>query len=829
MKLKILALLLVISLLIVPAQATIQNPISSADSTKAYTKYLETFYRSVTQTYLSRTLWSGYQTFPIYDETGGDYFNYWIDDHGKILLAANTLGDQSLRNRASTFLMQSYYPEGPFFPGRMVNSSVYRDVAPGPITNVDYYATNRLVAVINASAVEGSKVYERAVTIGSVWDNKTATKVAPLDIKSPFVVDIAPVELWFGNDSTHLRRVGFGGTHPSTQTLELIETIGPFGLLAERSNLTVRRTINVVDPLAQITGVQLITDTIITKWRPYATIQMKVVNGWTNPIIVQNVTLGLCSNDHYSPYIPYFWWLKKADGSVTGPTLLYRGVNATLWNGLGSRPVSNLFTGFQTPEFAVKGYKVTILSPALSKIFYTLDYGHSIQYTFNRTETVPATGSGSVEQILLNPMEKTPWGYADKALALNDLNIPDGWTLSMPGSWGPTLYALAEYAVLTGNSEVLDRAEDFWNFYYDDVSQRLAPTWIPENPKHRPVVYYRSLYPHALTGLILDPSNSTYLLWAQNVTQKAIFEEQDLNPGSANYGGLPLGLEEDGWAYALLMKLYQITGQRNYQTVAYQIRNAITANLGWTTDATWPPQPASATAHLPSVITLNPDGSASSVYSNHPQNIFRSSEMTYGFILGSTFEGTDSPLMYDSPLLLGTVTNLWKMTVDQGSGKLSVNVRYPDDVTGQSNSETQPLGMLALAIWKQAMYNRTVGVYVEKVGSATLRNLVYQTTGGNLTVTLKGVDSGSATAILYYRDGAPTVIFSSGSGSGVYDGATKLYTVSATLNSTGFAVFKVVHPTQPTGPDIAIIAAAGGVASIIAAVIYVTRKKVKSG
>jgi len=202
--------------------------------------------------------------------------------------------------------------------------------------------------------------------------------------------------------------------------------------------------------------------------------------------------------------------------------------------------------------------------------------------------------------------------------------------------------------------------------------------------------------------------------------------------------------------------------------------------------------------------------------------------MLYGFILGSIFEGTDSPLLYDKPIMLATVTNLWKMSVDQGSGKISVNTRYPSDLTGQANSETQPLGMLALAIWKQQMWNRTVGVYVEKITGATVTSLVYETTGGNLTVNLKGPNSGSATAVFYYRDGAPSVEFSQGSGSGSYNPTTKMYTVSVILNASGVAIFKIKHPTQPTGPDIAIIAAiTGGVSAVVVGIIIVARKRVK--
>ena len=831
MKVKVAALgiLLICIILAAPAQATIQNPILSSGDTRAYINYLETFYRTVVQTSIGSSLWSGYYTFPIYDETGGDYFNYWIDDHGKILLAGNELGDQSLRNRASTFLMQGMYPQG-FFPGRMVNSSLYRDVSTGSLINVDYFVTNRMIGLVNGSAVEGTKVFERAVTIGSIWDSKTATKVTPLDLKSPFVADIAPTELYIGNDTTHLRKVGLGGTQPSTQTLELIETIGSFPL-AERSNLTVRRTINVVDPLAQITGVQLLVDTILTKWRPYAAVEIQVRNGWSSNVVFGNFTWAMASNDHYSSYIPYFFWLRKADGIMSGPTLLYRGVNATLWSS-GSQPRSILFTGFQTPEFAVKGYKLQMGSgPDLTRIRYTWDFGHSVQFTVaGNLAVIAPDGYSTKKTFLVNPMEKTPWGEASAILALDDLTIPDGWTLSIPGSWGIVVLALAQYAKLTGNSEILARAKQLWNFYYADASQRLTPTWIPENPKHRPIIYYRSLYTHTLTGLLLDSSNSTYRTWAESVIQKAIIEEQDKNPGSANYGGLPFGLEEDGWAYALLLKMFQVTGNRNHQTIAHEILNAITANLGYTADTlgSWPPQPASCTAHLPSVITLNPDGSCSAVYSNHPQYIFRASEMLYGFILGSTFEGTDSPLLYDKPIMLATVTNLWKMSVDQGSGKMSVNTRYADDLTGQANSETQPLGMLALAIWKQQMWNRTIGVYAEKITGATVTSLVYETTGGNLTVSLKGPNSGSASAKFYYRDGAPSVEFTQGSGSGVYDSNTKMFTVSVTLNASGIAVFKIAHPTQPTGPDIAIIAVTVGAASaVVVGVIVVARKRVK--
>ena len=830
-----LIIILLLGLALIPSvHAPIQNPILSNGDTQSYIAYLNTLKNTVTQTHISTSLWTGYRAFPILDTTGGDYYNYWADDQGKILFAANELQDLTLRSTASDFIMRNHLdvPQGSFLVGRHVDSRLYRSVPTGSILDVNYYATNFMIAVVNGSALEGTRVYERAVTLGPVWANKTGSTQTPLDINSPFTVDIAPTEVWFGNDTSHLRRVGIGGSSPSTTlALTLIENIPTQGIAAERANYTIRRVVTLIDPLGLISGVTLTVDTTITLWRPYATISMYVTNGSGGNIVVSNMTLAFASNDHYIPYVPYFYWQKLADGSVTSPNpvLLYRGVNVTLWSS-GSQPVSTLFTGFQTPEFADKGYEVSMLNTQLSKIRYTYDFGHSLQYTVNAENQIVADSASSSSAIFLaTPMDKTDWSSAPAILNQNDLVIPDGWTLAMPGSWGLILLALAQYGQLTHDQQILTRAKALWNFYKNDVDYRLAPTWIPENPSHAPVLYFRSAYTFALAGLILDSSNSTYLTEAENMAQVTVLQKLDVNPASANYGGLPYALEENGWAYALLLKLYFVTGQRSYQTAAHGILSAIKTNQGFTADTktSWPNTVSSCTQFLPSVYVANTDGSCSSAFSNHPQNVFRASEMTYGFILGSTFEGTGSLFLYNNTAVLSAVSNIWKMSYSQSVG-IAIDARYASDLTGQSNTETQPVGMLGLAIWKQLTFNHTVGVYVEKVTGATLTGLTYNTNGGNMTITLQGPSSGgSATVKVYSRDVQPTVAFITGSGTPSW--SAPFLTVTVTLTGSGAGKFIIINPNNPVGPNLPlIIGAVGAVSAVVVGVIYVTRKKVQS-
>ena len=834
-----------------PAVAS-PNPAFSTGDAQAYVTYMQSLFRTVIRPDTSIVIERGYQTYPIYDVAGGDYFNYWTDDHGKILLAGALLDDSTTMLQAFREVSQASIQtsQGAYLASRITNSSLYSATALGNTTAPNnYYITNRIVAFANASNTESpqTKVFEKAVSVASVWDSQVNTLDSNLK-NGPFVTSISPMQIYWTNSSsgTFMRNTIFG---PQTsQTVKIFNYPGnplQFGLPYYR----IQRLVSVNDSLGLIPlgNVKLEVNVTFTPWRPYGAITMRLVNNWSQNIYVSNVTLAFGSTDSFLDYVPWLYYQYRADGSTNGPIMVRRGINQTLWDGSGPSVSKMLLSGFRTPEFA-KGWLASVQSTqyGLAAVKWTAYMAHSVGLVVKGSliNAIPPSGfSPFLITANFMPQDKTDYYMASSLFGINENALPDGVVPTLAASWGLVTLGVVEYYLATGDVQALTLAKQLWSYQYNDAKQRLAPTWVPENPEHYPSVYFRALYPHALAGLLLDSTNSTYKGWAQNVTQVAIYKHLDLNVGSPNYGGFAFGLdmEENAWAYALLMKQYQLYSDTKARDVAHGLRDAIKANTGYTDQAvctSWPQGSSSYNQFLPSVYQVdrlwNPY-----TWANHPQSVFRPSEMLIGLILGAEYEGSASQLIYDKAISLATVSMLWKMQTPLNSG-FAVDVRYWD-LSCNSNSETQPDGMVALALWKASMWNLTQTVYLNRVYKASVSSLVYSTTDGTLTVGLTSIPSATGANIsLYYpysyRNGTwPTlrVDFSNSTtitdAVTLYSQTTKMLNLRLSFPVSGVLTITIRQSQQPTGSNLALIAVGvGAVSAIVAGVIIVSRSKLHS-
>ena len=159
----VLALVLLVSssfLAAVPAKpssaSSTKGPIQSDPYTyfPQYDSYLESFYRTGVASSASG---SGFQGYPISEPSGGDYYNYWMDDAGKMLGAFTALGDTAYAQHAASFIQDNAIPVGSgnyYLPQRVVNSTTYLhlnktalppstySITQGPILNPSFEIVN---------------------------------------------------------------------------------------------------------------------------------------------------------------------------------------------------------------------------------------------------------------------------------------------------------------------------------------------------------------------------------------------------------------------------------------------------------------------------------------------------------------------------------------------------------------------------------------------------------------------------------------------------------------------------------------------------------------
>ena len=92
---------------------------------------------------------NAFQCYPQYGH--GDYYNYWMDDAGKLLIAFNLAGDFEYSEKAVNFIKNMVV--GGYLPARYVNSTLYYSGSPGG----DFYASNMFVGIGNATKDWGER------------------------------------------------------------------------------------------------------------------------------------------------------------------------------------------------------------------------------------------------------------------------------------------------------------------------------------------------------------------------------------------------------------------------------------------------------------------------------------------------------------------------------------------------------------------------------------------------------------------------------------------------------------------------------------------------
>lgn len=866
-RLAILSVLLVFSLVLalVPvrqAQAA-ANPAFSTGDTQAFLNYLKSFYQTVYRPDTGAVILKGYRCNPVYNITGGDYFNYWTDDHGKILLVASLLGDMDVASRAYAFIKQNSIetPSGRYLFGRIANSSLYSSSPIGesatPAEN-NYYLTNRILAFINASDWQSPKtnVFEKALSVANVWD--ALSNNVPPDLNAgPFVVAISPMMVYWSNSSAPglTRQAIVGPSTPQNVTLYYYSGLrDSSGQVVIPPYYRVRRLVGLWDPrgLVPTGAIKVEVNATMVPWRQYTTITLRVINHWTDNIYVSNATLAFASIDNflYREY-PYFYWEHRSNGVVEGPILPQRGGDQTLWDGTGSAPDKILFAGFSWPAGiveATKGWLATIDSAryGLARIDWTSYMGDSVNVWAKANFTMPVTPNGASPVLIsasLTPMQKTSYYMASALFGIDEQALPDGTVMEMSASTGLVALGLAEYYLRTNRPDVLELTKGVWAFLYNDARQRLSPpSWIPQSASERITgAYYRSTLTHAIAGLLLDPKDTTYRGWAREVTEKLIYRFIDTDSSSAIYGGFTndqVDAEEYGYAYALLMLQYRLYGDKRAHDIANGLLNGLKVNSGYTDETpprTWPLVSSSPIRFLPSVYLTLRNGTAFN-WINIASQVWRLGEMNIGLMLGAMFDGSGDEVAYDEPQALAAVDLVWKAQASQGPDEFSVYAGYNWDTTFSSNTETQPAGMMALALWKAHMWNMTRTVYVNRVYRASLASVYYSTTDATLYLVLNSVSSlTGATVSLYYPYSyqilnMPTlrVEFSNGTiiGDAVsfYSQTTRMLTLGLTFPAGGQLTIIIRQIQVPVG---LVVALASAVTAAIIAIILVRRKKMK--
>ena len=602
----------------------------------------------------------GYRCNPTYNEAGGDYYNFWFDDHGKILLMMNFLQDYEAGRWAVDFLMNARLGEYPF--GRRVNAStIHIDGGIGGW----YLVNNKILGVGNYSATENTKIYERVMSLAHVVFPDAPNWIAGIYL---FDADINGYRYILGP--------------PSSYSLQIIDR--------RPEKVTVMMKVP-IEPTLKVYG---IINATLLPHKDYVLIEARIRNEGSSAVNVTRFGIGLGNLADYMPYIPYYSWVRLTNGTIYYTEVEHNtSRNYYIWNRWEQRfsgrygnirPDVWVFSGYMTPEFA-KALIVKIANySAIEELNYVHDlFGKTLRIVHLIDETLQPGASSRRFVMYVTGLDKFQKDRV-KDVAQIMRNVVDGLPgyidvdISMPASWGISVYALAEYAQATGDQAVMEYAKKLWNYYYEDVKERIFS------------VYFRSLYPHALAGLILDPKNSTYLDWARNVSDAIMNLWQNMNSSSPAYGSLvnknyKQALEEHGWAYALLTAMHKATGESIYRERANLIKNSIKYSNEW--------------SNL-KVYLLDYDGKPYVEAAGNPLHLFRATEMMYALAI--------SGVPYNDPLMLTAVSMIWRFTRETPRG-LSISLDPPPE----SNTETQPMSAAAFGVWKALMQRAARGAYIQ--------------------------------------------------------------------------------------------------------------------
>lgn len=449
----------------------------------------------------------------------------------------------------------------------------------------------------------------------------------------------------------------------------------------------------------------------------YVIVQSSIVNNGPYSVRLDRFGVGLGSLNQTLAYCPYYSFLKLENGSVQ--VLSHQVGNAETYHIWSSRstypsPVSMGFSGYETPELAEGFLLKFINNHDLDEVNYSNLFGVSVRVASKGGVLPPRESSGKCI-FYVTAMDKFQMDRYENLLSLME-NIEDygNYDISMSASWGIVIYALAKYARSMEDPSVEDLARQLWEAYRQEVSYQ--PTHAPPRIDR---IYYRSLYTHALAGLVLDPNNSTFSSYARLIAEK-VMEWQIMDQNNPAYGRARVSLEENGWAYALLRKLYMLTGNTTYDERAALILRSI--------------KTISEYDRL-QIYNINEHTGGVCSESSDNLGVFRSGEMLYALMEGAA--------PWNNTTALHAASLIWKFTRRMDKG-LSVAV---DPASGHSNTETQPLCYIGLRSWMRAMAEPTAGVHIKILRGATITSIAWRnlpgTPGKQLEMRLNGCGSTS--------------------------------------------------------------------------------------
>lgn len=190
----VLAVLLIsasLSLLFLPkplsvtASSPLPNPASDP-----YTNFTQ--YDGYTQSFYKPSL-GCFTAYPIYDVSGGDYYNCWLDDAGKLTAAFTQLGDTSYADKAASFIMDNSINDNGYvyLPERVINytAMTYLHVNTSQLASRDFPITytpvlNPSFETENTSKVNGVPVDQPTSWTPAVSGPGTANDINNANLSS---------------------------------------------------------------------------------------------------------------------------------------------------------------------------------------------------------------------------------------------------------------------------------------------------------------------------------------------------------------------------------------------------------------------------------------------------------------------------------------------------------------------------------------------------------------------------------------------------------------------------------------------------------------------
>ncbi len=609
-----------------------------------------------------------------------------------------------------------------------------------------WYASNGILGLTNHSALAGLGVYEQSISIGVVSQDENATNFHltsnftsikqqenTVSGSAPYATDLL---LW----DIHTNATGTNSRIIFPYSLYI--GFAPYKLYLSGGNGS---AIHIDEWMGIDTQDSLYSWFNITLGfgQDYVNPQYQVYDLGYSPVQIDDVNWGFGDFNLFTPYIPWWAWMKMANGNVVSET--FNNTNPAITNShvynstiAGSSYMTSMYwTGFTNPEFAT-GFLIQPSEPQnLTEIDYVYNFfGQSLRFVQQNNW---GSGSGA-----LNAFGGTShlFGYDMVLQSGSDWTMPDqmlgllptalatnGTDVSMSVSWGIPTYALALWGQKTNNATILNFARELWNSQYQDAEQRANPNPIYYDPTAQPYIYFRALYAFMSAGFLLYPGNQT-------VTQFGITIAHTTIGNQISSSGDIFGIGESGWGGLFLSLLRQATGVSSQDQVLYdsyiaQIEKNLYGNTTYVPVTTWPYSFSSTDS--PAVWNNNKQGTGVNAYCNSPSQVFNCGEMLYG--LNEPTGGPDANFVsnWNSSAALASASLIWELSNLQSSG-MAVDVNYfpysTGPSSGNSNTETQPESVVGLLAWMSAMQTST-GTYVSSLKGAGISSITVNPFYGN--------------------------------------------------------------------------------------------------